>query len=446
MKSPNYSQPPGVVVGYTAYSWKHALTVLRLVEPIRRAGLQFLRGNDHDSVDLGQISLADIVVIQRDFPRWKDSYNRVITRARAEGKTVIYEIDDLLLELPPDHPDVPIHYYTPVLFSIMQATIEADAVTAATAPLCAYLRSFNPNTWLLPNYLNDFFWPVKDKLSVSNRFPVVIGYMGSNTHMKDLEFLTPVFLRLLDRYQNKILFRFWGGAPPREVRSHHNVEWIPLEISDYKEFAAYFSKQESDIFIGPLNDSSFNRCKSPIKCLEYSSLGIPGVYSQISPYEAVIQSGENGFLARNLEDWEHYLAQLIESPDLRSKIGRKALETVHQDWLLSKHAHEWLDVYSQARSLNEAERRDKFRQNSIIIRTSVQVQHWQQKLENELWGARKQLAEKDRLEAELQNIYQSNGWAFLQQLLRIRRWFIPEGSSRERLIKSVLSLLRSPKN
>ncbi|HEX6304644.1 MAG TPA: glycosyltransferase [Anaerolineales bacterium] len=428
---------PKVVVGYSAYSWKHALTVLRLVEPIQRAGLQFLRGNHHDSVDLEQISLADVVVIQRDFPRWKESYDRVMTRARAERKPVIYEIDDLLLELPHDHPDVPIHYYTPALFSMLQAIIEADAVTATTAPLCAYLRPLNPNTWLLPNYLNDYFWPVNGRLSKTDSSPVVIGYMGSNTHKTDLESLTPVFISLTRRYGDTILLRFWGGEPPEEVRAQPNVEWIPLQMSDYREFAAYFSQQQADVFIAPLKDNLFNRCKSPIKYLEYSSLGIPGVYSQVSPYEAIIQDRENGFLATSAEEWEQHLAELIENSELRLQMGRKALETVRNGWLLSEHAHEWFEVFGRACSLSEVERHNNLRQNGIIVRTAVQVQDWQRKLEDELRAVKLQLAEKDRLEAELQNIYQSNGWAFLQRLLGFRRWLIPEGSWREKMFRSL---------
>lgn len=44
--------------------------------------------------------------------------------------------------------------------------------------------------------------------------------------------------------------------------------------------------------------------------------------------------------------------------------------------------------------------------------------------------------------AELRWIYESNGWAFLQALLRVRRRLVPEGSRRERFFRLALQTLR----
>ena len=93
--------------------------------------------------------------------------------------------------------------------------------------------------------------------------------------------------------------------------------------------------QRADLFIAPLRDTYFNRCKSAIKFLEYSHKGIPGVYSRLPMYEAVIQDGQNGFFASDLAEWEAHLEQLIASPALRQEMGQRARQTVTQDWLLS---------------------------------------------------------------------------------------------------------------
>src|SRR3990172_10837203 len=96
-------QNPGNIVLYTASPWESAVVVLRVTAPAERAGLRVIRGNQGDRVSTELVSEADIVVIQRDFPRFRNAYAEVITRARTEGKPVIYEIDDLLLEMPEDH-------------------------------------------------------------------------------------------------------------------------------------------------------------------------------------------------------------------------------------------------------------------------------------------------------------------------------------------------------
>ncbi|GAH05937.1 unnamed protein product, partial [marine sediment metagenome] len=44
------------------------------------------------------------------------------------------------------------------LAAMMYAIIDADMVTCSSKALMDYLTQFNPNTYLLPNYLNDRLW------------------------------------------------------------------------------------------------------------------------------------------------------------------------------------------------------------------------------------------------------------------------------------------------
>ncbi len=328
-------------------NWESVLAIQRVAGPAEHAGIRLIRGNAGEEISSEPISLADLVVIQRDFPRHSSAYEEIIARAHNEGKPVVYEIDDLLLELPKDHPDKLDHYYTNALFPMVQAIVEADAVTASTPQLCTYLRSFNPNTWLLPNYLNDRVWAFRNPPEDAGHFPVVVGYMGTYTHLPDLEWVALPLKSILHRYGDKVVFRLWGGKPPADLSDYPNVEWTPLRLENYTEFATYFSKQECDLVIAPLRDNLFNRCKSPLKFLEYGALCLPGVFSRVVPYESIVDHGKNGFLASTLDEWEEYLVELIESSSLRHQVGIEAQRTVRKNWLLSQHAQEWKRVYQK---------------------------------------------------------------------------------------------------
>ncbi len=72
---------------------------------------------------------------------------------------MIYEIDDLLAELPALHPDY--QHYRITRSSIIRGVVEANAVIATTGPLADYLRQFNPNVSVFPNYLNDRIWSLR---------------------------------------------------------------------------------------------------------------------------------------------------------------------------------------------------------------------------------------------------------------------------------------------
>ena len=50
-------------------------------------------------------------------------------------------------------------------------------------------------------------------------------------------------------------------------------------------------------------DTPFTRCKSDLKVLDYSALGIPGIYSRVTPYAATVNHGETGWLADNTTDF-----------------------------------------------------------------------------------------------------------------------------------------------
>jgi glycosyltransferase involved in cell wall biosynthesis len=375
------------VVGFTAYPWEHILPVLRLSEPLRLAGIELIHGNSMEEIEPERVSQADLVVIQRDFPRWESAYRQIVSLARAEGKLIIYEADDLLLELPENHPDRSINYYSRALLPMLRAILEADVVTASTRVLYDYLRPFNSNIWLLPNYLMDQIWPLhppEEKFAGQDAAaPIVVGYMGTTSHTADLEVLSGVLRDLLEQYGDKIALRFWGIQPPSEVRGLHNVEWIPLHLLSYTQFVEYFAAQTCDIFFAPLSDSHFNQSKSPLKFLEYSALGVPGVYSHIAPYETVVNHGENGLLASTASDWAGCLRQLIDNPALRFRMGIQAYQTVTQNWRLSKHAHEWREVYLKAEEHARQIHPDDQQRRRTFAGMLPQLQEWQETLENQ---------------------------------------------------------------
>ncbi len=49
----------------------------------------------------------------------------------------------------------------------------------------------------------------------------------------------------------------------------------------------------------------------------------------------------------------------------------------------------------------------------------------------------------NHLNVQLRDIYNSNGWRFLQAILRFRRWIIPEGSQRERVFRQGIRTIRN---
>ena len=430
-------QSPGVIVLYTASPWESAVVVLRVTAPAKRAGLKVIKGNQGDRVSPELVSEADVVVIQRDFPRFRKAYAEVIARARTEGKPVVYEIDDLLLEMPVDHSTR--RDYHGYLLAMLQAIVEADVVTASCPALADYLRMFNPNTRVLPNYLDDQTWkfrtPGENQL---DNFPVVIGYMGGETHQADLGYVSPALQNILQRFEGKVKLRFFGGKPPELLLDSPFVEWIAFNRDHYAEFSQFFMQQVCDIFIAPLRDNLFNRCKSVIKYLECSVHGSPGIYSHIPAYESIVEPGVNGLIAATTEEWEMYMIELIEKPALRRQMGKIAQETVRDKWLLSQHCHEWVEVYESVLDPIEKLQGYPSDQFSIILRIANQTEQYQQELEDTIQQLNAKNIELDReavtVSNQLREIIESRSWQLMQIIQKGRLWLVPQGSLRERVL------------
>lgn len=425
------------VIAYTPFPWEHALTTLRISGPLEQAGLEVIQGEK----DPSRVSAADAVLIQRDFPRFADTYDKIRSLARQGGKPIIYEIDDLLFELPEEHPYRLAEYFAPALLPMLCALMDADLVTTTTPLLQEYLQTFNPRTHVLPNYLHDQIWQECGLHSKNTKSPVVIGYMGSDSHLPDLEQLVPVFKRLLNRYGKEIQLRFWGTSPPPALRDFPHIEWTPLSITAYAEFAQYFCAQQCDIFVAPLADNEFNRCKSSIKFLEYSWLGVPGVYSSVAPYKGIVTHEQNGFLASTKEEWETCLAELIENVSLRQRMGQLARESAKGKFLLSHHAHKWKEVYQEAFKYPFKNDSALFHPGGKGTLSSIleQATNWQFQLQNNFRQSQDSVRE---LSLRLSEIKASDVGKLATLLWRLRLRIFPHGSLRERCAQYFLKYLK----
>jgi glycosyltransferase involved in cell wall biosynthesis len=488
------------VVHYSADPWEHVCPILRFTAPARLAGLTPIQGNDWDAdqqirINPELVRQADAVLIQRDFPRYRAKYEEIMALAHQLGKPVVYEIDDLLFGLPAEHPDS--RHYELARPMILQAALEADAVTCTSESMRQALAPFNSNIQILPNYLHDAFWnasgPRKPEREADHQ-PLVIGYMGGHSHAPDLEMLAPVLEQVLERYAGRVMLRCWGVKPPESLLARPEVEFIDIKIWSYAEFCRFFSAQQVDIGIAPLCDHIFNQCKSSIKYLEYAFLGIPSVYSRVGPYRSAVRDEQNGFLAGSPQEWEQHLSELIEQPELRAALSAAAYEEVMRSGLLSQHNGEWSAFYSQLRPASpktypagalqalacktaewHADLEERLSQQMELVRQGkdLTAQAWEyhgrdletiNQLNVEIYQLKARIGQEEQLRqtqsrqlqatileqqeaghimrAELTQIKSSNTYALAMRLSALGHRLAPEGGRRQRLVQSGLNGIR----
>jgi len=337
---------PTPTLVYYSLSGPDALAVLRVLGPADFAGMKVIHGVENGGINVEAVSQGDIVVLQRDVCKYYDKYQQIIALAHAENKPVVFDLDDLLLELPEDHPDRISGFYTQSLLPMLQAIVEADLITVATESLKNELLPYNPHITVIPNYLNDSLWRFRTQGQTESQVGTIkIGYMGGKSHAPDLEAIVPALNEILKKYPGRVKLTFWGIDPPDELIPWSETAWNPPDSYEYSAFSAYFKSQSVDAAIAPLNHNKFNSCKSPIKYFEYTANAFPCVYSNLNPYSDVIVDGKNGFLAETIEEWVSKLSRLIDNPDLRAHIVQNAQADIEENWLLSKNYQRQLQVY-----------------------------------------------------------------------------------------------------
>ncbi len=366
---------------------------------------------------------------------------------------------------------------------MLQALVQADCTLCSTSPLADALVAIAHHREVLPNCLDDELWGSalqRPLMPFSDDDRIRLAYVGSHSHEPDLEWIAPLLRELLDSYPN-LWIRIWGLRPPDVLHGHERVSWDPHLFVDYARYVEYFLEQRVDIFIAPLLDNLFNRCKSGLKYLEYSALGVPGVYSALPPYASLVRHGINGFLApEDLAEWRQLLSQLIEQPLLRREIGRQAWTHVTQQGVLSAHRDVYERVYrslllphvlrtvdtdlleileqDEDNRMQEQLRRELFRVQKALVRAEQESRASMRELEvlrEEVRELRQTLQEMrdllsqaeqeaNSLRQQLAVVENSLGWRLIQAMTPLRYRLVPAGSAREawlwRLVHAVQRL------
>ena len=87
-----------------------------------------------------------------------------------------------------------------------------------------------------------------------------------------------------------------------------------------------------DIGIMPLPDDKWSRGKCAFKGIQYMALEKPSVMSPVGVNNDIVEDGVNGFLASTDKEWVEKLSLLIESEELRQKIGKAGRDTILKDF------------------------------------------------------------------------------------------------------------------
>lgn len=298
-----------------------------------------LRARTTMQVSSADLAWAETVLLCRLDNRYD---HRLAQRMKRAGKSLVYIMDDDLLNVPDGLSSTPYYHQKQVQESIRGLIDLSDAI-------------LSPSPVLLDKYARDGrgrFWleePAIDPVSPASRTPdrpVCIGFAGSVDRAGDIEqLLRDTLLRIHAEYGPRVTFTFFGAVP--SFAAALDARCVPY-CDSYDAYRRTLNSLQLDIGLAPMPDTPFHSCKHYNKFVEYAAAGTVGVFSDVPPYDRLRTNFGWELLCPNTADaWYATLTRLIEHPEelAQHRARQDALvATAFSIPVIATHLYEDLDT------------------------------------------------------------------------------------------------------
>lgn len=252
------------------------------------------------------------------------------------GKKIIYDIDDLVFL----RENKSKSNKTAGIFKSRKKPVylikHAHHVITCTPYLDEFVRKYNSETTDISSTVDtDKYIPVNH---YKNDHELILGWSGSITSSRYFYELEEILKEISRRHQVKIMVM---GNP--SIR----FDGVNMECMAWSEKIELPTLQKFDIGLYPMPNEEFALGKSGLKAIQYMALGIPTVATAMGANFRVIDHGVNGYLVNSREEWIEALESLIQSPELREKLGKKGREKIEKEFSIKANKQIYLDVLNK---------------------------------------------------------------------------------------------------
>ncbi len=285
-----------------------------------------------------QINKINMVVFQR--AQWTIELNNFIKILKKYHIKIIFDVDDLIykpkyvssyLNSISDNSEYKLNSLLAISERLDMVAKECDSFITTTSFLKKSLeKDYHKKALVLPNFLNESQEEIakeilKKKKDHYDKSKFIIGYFsGSNSHKRDLETIEEDLIKMMKKHSDvylKIVGLMDLTEPLKLWQKKGRIiidDFVPYEELAYKIASV-------DVNIIPLQNNSFNACKSELKYFEASLVETPTCASNNDVYRTIIKNQEDGFLC-NEKDWYHTLETIYQNQEDMIKVGKKAYQ------------------------------------------------------------------------------------------------------------------------
>jgi glycosyltransferase involved in cell wall biosynthesis len=285
---------------------------------------------------LFRVPLYDFVFIHREMaPVGPPVFEWII--AKVLRKKIIYDFDDAIW--------LTDKLGESTLFSIIKWRSKVKyicrwsyKISCGNDYLQKYALLFNSNSIINPTTVDTEFEHNPSLVhSQAKKEYITIGWTGSHSTLKYLTSIVPCLQKIQQIYSGVEFLVIADKKPALNLKSLNFICWNKeTEIQDLASI---------DIGIMPLPDDEWAKGKCGFKAIQYMSLNIPSIVSDVGVNSTIVDHNINGFLCRTQDDWFLYIDRLLRDENLRHKMGRQGRQKIIDHYSVFSNSSNFLNLF-----------------------------------------------------------------------------------------------------
>lgn len=202
--------------------------------------------------------------------------------------------------------------------TLSELVTRSDLMVVFNEETAQEIRRYNPRVLIAKTNIPEKYLSYREMDDREGSFR--IAFMGGAARKAEFSEIEDDLVRLSEKYGEQIEFYFYGYIPEKLKHVRRSKVVYTSFSSAYYQYLNAVSQQYFDLFLCPLYDGEFKRCKSPIKFLEATCCSAVGIFSEVPVYDCV-QEGVTGYKIRWGESWFERLSDIIDK-------GREPLKKI----------------------------------------------------------------------------------------------------------------------
>jgi glycosyltransferase involved in cell wall biosynthesis len=284
--------------------------------------------------DIFTLSRYDIVFIHREAsPFGPPVFEWLITKVFR--KYTVYDFDDAIWIPNASESNNKLTFRLKRFRNPASISKWATVVSAGNDFLATFARQYNSHVIVNPTTIDTEEYHNITSTHEGNKF--VIGWTGSHSTVQYLDIIYPVLKRLEEKYEFE--FHVICDTPPKiNLKSLRFIKWTKEnEISALLGF---------NLGIMPLPDDIWSKGKCGFKALQYMSLGIPAIVSEVGVNSQIVDHGVNGFICSTEQEWFESISKLITDRSELKKLSDSTRQKVIAKYSVSSNTPNFLSLFS----------------------------------------------------------------------------------------------------